>query len=132
MPEGQLIAVVDDDSSIRNATQDLLKAAGYSTAAFSNAVSFLDSAVKASVACLVADMRMPGMSGLELHEHMAASGAAIPTVIITAHPGELRRERLREAGIACFLIKPYAPDELLDCVRKAIARSQGGRTIPKC
>ena len=132
MAEVPLIAIVDDDMSIRNATQDLLRAAGFATATFSNATSFLDSPTRGSVACLVADMRMPGMTGLELHEHLAASGADIPTVIITAHPGELRPERTRAAGITCFLIKPFAPDELLECVRKAVAKTQRRRTIPKC
>lgn len=132
MPESPLIAVVDDDRSIRNATQDLLKAAGYSTAIFGTAASFLDSPLRSVVNCLVADIRMPGMSGLELHEHLAASGSGIPTIIITAHPGELTPERARRAGITCFLIKPFGPDELLECVRKAIARSNGGSTIPRC
>ena len=132
MSAGPLIAVVDDDLSIRNATQDLLRAAGYSTMAFSNAESFLDTANREGIACLVADMRMPGMSGLELHEHLAATGDGIPTVIITAHPGELTRSRLAQAGVTCFLIKPFAPDELLECVRKAAAKSQARRTVPKC
>jgi FixJ family two-component response regulator len=110
--------------------QDLLSAAGYSTLAFGNPTYFLDSPALASVACLVADMRMPGMTGLELHEHLAASGAGIPTVIITAHPEELSRERAREAGITCFLTKPFRPDELLECVRKAVAKSRA-RVIPK-
>jgi FixJ family two-component response regulator len=123
---------VDDDRSIRTATQDLLKAAGYSTAAFGNAATFLESPVRAGVACLVADIRMPGMTGLELHEHLAGSGVGIPTVIITAHPGELTLQRARKAGITCFLIKPFAPEELLECVRKAIAKSHGDHTSPKC
>jgi FixJ family two-component response regulator len=131
MLEGPLIAVVDDDSSIRNATQDLLKAAGYSTATFGNATTFLDSADRAAVACLVADVRMPGMTGLELHEYLAASGAGIPTIIITAHAGELTPQHACEAGITCFLIKPFAPDELLECVRKAVAKSQAQRPIPR-
>jgi len=131
MPEGPHIAVVDDDRSIRNATQDLLNAAGYSTFTFENARSFLGSSARATVACLVADMRMPGMTGLELHEHLAASGAEIPTVIITAHPQALTRERARAAGITCFLTKPFTPDELLECVRKAVVKSQARRTIPK-
>ena len=131
MPEGPLIAVVDDDRSIRIATQDLLKAAGYSTATFSNAMSFLDSPLCARFACLVADLRMPGKTGVELHEHLALSGSGIPTVIITAHPGELTPERAREAGIVCILTKPFSPDDLLECVRKAVARSQARRTIPR-
>jgi len=131
MPEGPLIAVVDDDRSIRNATQDLLKAAGYAAATFSNATSFLDSPLRATVVCLVADMRMPGMSGLDLHKHLKMSGAGIPTIIITAHPADLAGERARDAGITCFLAKPFTPDELLECVRKAVARPQDGRTIPR-
>jgi len=131
MPEGPLIAVVDDDRSIRNATQDLLNAAGFSTLTFENAKSFLGSSVRASASCLIADMRMPGMSGLDLHEHLALSGAGIPTVIITAHPEELTRERARRMGITCFLTKPFTPDELLQCVRKALANSRDRGTIPK-
>jgi FixJ family two-component response regulator len=131
MPEGPLIAVVDDDRSIRNATQDLLNAAGFSTFTFENAKSFLGSPLRARVACLVADMRMPGMTGLELHEHLATSGAGIPTVIITAHPQELTRDRARDAGITCFLTKPFTPDELLECVREALTRPRTRLTIPK-
>jgi FixJ family two-component response regulator len=131
MPEGPLIAVVDDDRSIRNATQNLLKAAGYLTATFGSAVTFLDSPLRASVVCLVTDMQMPGMSGLELHEHLSASGAAIPTIIITARAGELPGERARMAGITCFLIKPFAPDELIECVGKALANAQTRRNIPR-
>jgi FixJ family two-component response regulator len=132
MPEGPLIAVVDDDSSIRNATQDLLKAAGYATVTFANAASFLDAPQRASVACLVADMRMPGMSGLELHEHLRSFGAAIPTVIVSAHLAELTAERKRATGISCFLSKPFKPDELLECVREAVVRSGDRRDIPRC
>ena len=124
MQERQFVAIVDDDKSIRNATQDLLKAAGFSTAMFEDAESFLGSASRASAACLVADMRMPGMTGLELHQELVASGHGIPTVIITAHPEELTQARAREAGIRCYLIKPFAPDELLECVCEALAKSK--------
>ena len=86
MAEKPLVAIVDDDKSIRNATRDLLRAAGFSTATFEDAKSFLASASRAIVACLVADMRMPGMTGLELYEALVASGDGIPTVLITAHP----------------------------------------------
>jgi FixJ family two-component response regulator len=132
MPEVPLIAVVDDDRSIRNATQDLLKAAGYSTATFGNATTFLDSPDRAQVACLVADLKMPGMSGFELHEYLVETGARIPTIIITAHPGELTPERVHEAGISCFLIKPFPPDELLECVRRAVVKWSGSRISPRC
>ena len=129
MPVGPLVAIVDDDKSIRNATQNLLKAAGFSTAAFEDAESFLGSASRASASCVVADMRMPGMTGLELYQELLASGRGIPTVIITAHPEELTRAH--EAGITCCLVKPFTPEELLECVGEALAKSQTLRPIPK-
>lgn len=128
MAERPLVAIVDDDPSIRNATSHLLKAAGFTPAAFEDAASFLGWPARASVACLVADMRMPGMSGLALHEALAAAGYVIPTIIITAHPEELTQSRARAAGICCCLSKPFAPDELLECVGEALARPRGAPT----
>ena len=130
MAEKPLVVIVDDDKSIRNGTRDLLKAAGFSTAMFEDAESFLASASRATAACLVADMRMPGMTGLELYEALVADGGGIPTVLITAHPDEVTQSRAREAGITCYLSKPFAPDDLLGCVREALAKSQAG-LIPK-
>ena len=130
MAERPLVVIVDDDQSLRNATRDLLKAAGFSTATFEDAESFLGSASRASAACLVADMRMPGMTGLELYQALVASGDLIPTVIITAHPDELTQSRARDAGITCYLSKPFAPDDLLECVGEALAKSQRG-PIPR-
>ena len=130
MVEKPLVVIVDDDQSLRNATRDLLKAAGFSTATFKDAESFLGSASRARAACLVADMRMPGMTGLELYQALVASGNRIPTVIITAHPEELTQSRAREAGITCYLSKPFAPDDLLECVGEALAMSQRG-SIPR-
>ncbi len=130
MAEKPLVVIVDDDKSIRNGTRDLLRAAGFSTATFEDAESFLASASRATAACLVADMRMPGMTGLELYEALVADGGGIPTVLITAHPDEVTQSRAREAGITCYLSKPFAPDDLLACVRGALAKSQAG-LIPK-
>lgn len=128
MRNGPLVAVVDDDESIRNATEDLLKAAGFSTATFEDAESFLASASRARAACVVADMRMPGMTGLELYQELIASGYGIPTIIITAHAEELTRAR--EAGITGYLSKPFDPDELLECVHEALRPGQPG-PIPR-
>jgi FixJ family two-component response regulator len=125
-----LVAVVDDDWSIRNATHDLLRSAGFSAVTFKDAESFLASASRATAACLVADMRMPGMTGLELYEVLVTSGNGIPTVLITAHPEETTQSRARQAGISCYLSKPFAPEELLGCVREALAKSRAG-LIPK-
>ena len=120
-----LVAIVDDDKSHRNATQDLLRAAGFSTATFEDARSFLGSGSRVNAACVVADMRMPGMTGLELYQALIASGDSIPTVLVTAHPEDVTRSRAREAGITCYLSKPFAPDELVECVHEALAKPRG-------
>lgn len=121
-----LIAIVDDDPSIRHATSDLVKAAGYAAAAFETSERFLAWPDARQAACLVADMRMPGMSGLELHRTLVAAGHDIPTILVTAHPEELTRALA--AGVCCYLSKPFAPDELLDCISQALARPCGGAT----
>jgi FixJ family two-component response regulator len=123
MASRPLVAIVDDDKSLRDATSNLLQAAGFSTATFADAESFLNCAGGPRAACVVADMRMPGMSGLDLHQRLAASDAPIPTVLITAYLSEATRLRARAAGIVCCLAKPFAPDELLECVREALARA---------
>ena len=123
VPARPLVAVVDDDSSLRNATQNLLEAAGFSTVAFGSADGFLKSPRRNDVSCLVTDMRMPGMTGLELFKRLVASDNAIPTVLITAYPDEAVRSTAREAGIRCYLSKPFSPEQLCDCVRSAIARN---------
>ena len=122
MSSRPLVAIVDDDQSIRDATSNLLQSAGFLTATFADAESFLTSS-EPRAACLVADMRMPGMSGLQLHQHLVASGAPIPTVLITAYPSDATRLRAHEAGIVCCLAKLFSPDELLECVREALARA---------
>ena len=122
MSSRPLVAIVDDDESLRNATSNLLEAAGFSTATFADAESFLEAAGERRAACLLTDMRMPGMSGLDLHRHLVASGTPIPTVLITAYASDEARVRAREAGIVCCLAKPFAPDQLLECVREALAR----------
>lgn len=123
MPDAPLVAIVDDDRSIREATSNLLQAAGCSTATFDDAASFLNSAFRRSTACLVTDMRMPGIGGLELHDQLMASGDNIPTVLITAYLDDAVHVRARSAGVVCCLGKPFAPEKLIDCVRTALAKS---------
>jgi len=115
-----LIAVVDDDESMRDTTTDLLDSAGFRTAAFASAEAFLRSPRRAEVTALVADMRMPGMSGLALHQQLASSGNPIPTVLITAHFDDAVRVQALEVGVYCYLAKPFAAEELLACVDTAI------------
>lgn len=124
MSEPPLIAIVDDDYSIRAGIKDLFRAAGFCAYTFESAESFYDSPIRAAAACLVTDMRMPGMSGIDLYRRIVATGRAIPTVLITAHRRELTEARARESGIHGFLTKPFTPDELLECVRAALASPQ--------
>jgi FixJ family two-component response regulator len=131
MLERLLVAIVDDDESIRRATRSFLRAAGYATAEFADAESFLGAAGRAGTACLVTDMKMPGMSGLDLCEALIASGEPIPTVLITAYSEEVTHTRARKAGIGCCLIKPFVPERLLECVREALEAPRGARPIPK-
>jgi FixJ family two-component response regulator len=130
MPEAPLVAVVDDDPSILSATHHLLKAAGFLAATFESAESFLTSPLHRVAACLVADMRMAGMSGIELHRQLAAAGRVVPTVIITASMDDVMRLRPQDAGIACYLRKPFPAEDLLACVRSALAKPAGSGRYP--
>jgi FixJ family two-component response regulator len=114
-----LVAIVDDDESIRVTTKDLLESAGLDAATFASAEDFLNSGLLPSVSCAIADMRMPGMSGLALHEHLLASGDPIPTILITAYPDEPVRARALKAGVVAYLTKPFTDDELLGCISSA-------------
>ena len=126
MPKAPLIAIVDDDESIRDTTKDLLESAGYSAAVFAHAAGLLKSRRLSQVCCLIADMRMPKMTGLELHQHLVASNRGIPTILMTAYPDERAQARAIKANVVGYLIKPFAADELLACVRRALQRRGTG------
>lgn len=120
MPNELVISIVDDDQSVRAGTKDLLKAMGFIAKAFERADEFLRSDCLGDTCCLIADMRMPGMTGLELHNHLASSRHRIPTILITAFPNERDRKRAVKAGVACYLSKPFNEDELLACIHTAL------------
>ena len=124
------ILVIDDDDAVRESTERILRGAGYMVESASGGEAGFGLARQGTFDVILSDMRMPGMSGLELYEALVAAGHTIPTVIITAHPEELTQSRARAAGICCYLSKPFAPDELLECVGEALARSRGG-PIPR-
>jgi FixJ family two-component response regulator len=126
VPKGPLVAIVDDDESIRETTKDLLESAGFSAAVFSRAASLLRSRRLSRVCCLITDMRMPKMTGLELHQHLVASNRAIPTILMTAYPEERSRTQAVKANVVCYLIKPFAAEDLLTCVRCALQRRDVG------
>ena len=120
-----LIAVVDDDASAREATAGLVKAFGYMVAVFGCGRGFLRSSERASTACLIADMQMPRMSGLELFIALAAAGRPIPTILTTAYPDDATRRRALQAGVVAFLAKPVDSELLLTCLRNAVSAAGG-------
>jgi FixJ family two-component response regulator len=123
-----LISIVDDDQSIREAIKGLMRSLGYRVEAAASAQEFLSSRHVRSTSCLIADMQMPGMTGLELHRHLSASGKPIPTILITAYPDNGVRERALAAGVVGYLSKPFEEDDLLVCIRSALRRAgSGGR-----
>jgi FixJ family two-component response regulator len=117
----KLIAIVDDDESVQSALQDLLEAVGCTTRSFGSAEEFLESGQYRDAACLVVDIRMPGMSGLELQAKLKAEQSRIPMIFITAHGDEKMRLQAMRAGAVDFLTKPFDQDVLLDCIRAALA-----------
>ena len=118
--KGPLIAIVDDDESVRNAIQGLMRSVGFTAAVFSSAEDFLRSADVNRAACLVADVHMPNMSGLDLHQNLLRQGNAIPTILITAYPSDRDHARAVEAGVRCYLAKPFEEHDLLNCIRDAL------------
>jgi FixJ family two-component response regulator len=116
----KLVAILDDDDSMRTALQGLLKAVGLATQAFASAEEFLKSGQQHQTACLIADIRMPGMSGLELQAQLNAEHCRIPTIFITAHGDAKMRMQALRAGAVEFLSKPFDDEVLLENVRAAL------------
>ena len=114
------MSIVDDDDLIRSALQGLLKAAGLPARTFASAEEFLASGQQHETACLIADIRMSGMSGLELQARLNAERLRIPTIFITAHGDERVRMQALRAGAVEFLAKPFDDEVLLDSVRAAL------------
>ena len=119
MSEAPLIAIVDDDVMICEATKDLVEAFGFNARTFTSAGEFLNSDCVSGTACLIADVQMPGMSGLQLHRKLIASGRRIPVIFITAFPDERLRKRALTAGAVCDLTKPFDGESLRSCIRSA-------------
>lgn len=115
-----LIAIVDDDDSVRNALHGLMKESGFPALAFASAEEFLQSGKQRQTACLIADIRMPGMSGLELQARLNADHQRIPIIFITAHGDEDMRLQALRGGAVEFLAKPFDDEALLDTVRAAL------------
>jgi len=118
-----LIAIVDDDESAREATMDLVRALGFAAVGFDTATALLSSEDLGKMECLIADVRMPGKGGLELHLELLRSGITIPTILMTAYSDEHIRVQALKAGVRFYLAKPLEADQLLACIRSATAPS---------
>jgi FixJ family two-component response regulator len=125
--ESALVAIVDDDELMRGALQGLLKEAGLHSQVFASAEEFLDSGAPHLSSCLIADIRMPGLSGLELQARLNAEHIRIPIIFMTAHSDERLRMQALSAGAVEFLAKPFDDDVLLETVRAALERGAEGR-----
>jgi FixJ family two-component response regulator len=118
----RLVAIVDDDDSVRSTLQELLRSAGFPSRGFDSAEAFLGSGHQQETACLITDIRMPGMSGLELQARLNAERCKIPTIFITAHGDEEMRFQALRAGAVEFLPKPFDDEALIESVRAALGR----------
>ena len=119
-----LIAVIDDDESVRRTTTFLIQSFGFKAAAFESAESFLSSGNLDNTACLVVDVQMPGMNGLQLQSQLAAAGCRIPVIFITAFDDKEARRRAMQAGAVAFLGKPFSDEQLLQTIRSALDRGR--------
>nr|WP_246638695.1 response regulator [Rhizobium binae] len=123
-----MIAIVDDDESIREAIKGLMRSMGFDAETFACADDFLRFPNIARTACLVTDINMPGMSGLDLHRRLVALGKSIPTVLITAFPEKNVRATALGADVVGCLTKPFGEQILLDCIRFALALNSEGQS----
>ena len=117
-----LISVVDDDESIRDSTKILLRSVGYNVATFESGELFLQSDARPQTECLILDMRMPGMDGLELQRQLKTSDASVPIIFVTAHDDRKRRQMAIDAGASDFFQKPFVASDFLAAVRTALKR----------
>ena len=119
-----VVSIIDDDASVREGTMDLFESMGFTTVAFPCAADFLSSDHLHDTSCVIADVQMPGMTGFELHNRLVGSGNIIPTILITAYPDDGDRARALQAGVICYLVKPFNYSDLLACIRLALERRE--------
>ena len=116
----QLVSVVDDDQFCCESMGRLMRSLGYTVEAFPSAADFLASPRLAETACLIADVHMPAMTGIELYRHLIDAGRAIPTILVTAYPNDVDQARALNDGVVCYLRKPVDEQRLTRCLRAAL------------
>jgi FixJ family two-component response regulator len=126
MPIASLVSVVEDDQFFRESMRRLMRSLGYNVEAFSSAADFLASHRLIETTCLIADIHMPAMTGIELHRHLIEAGYTIPTILVTAYPDEVDRARALNDGVVCYLRKPVDEQHLIQCLRAAIESGEPG------
>lgn len=127
---GPIVAIVDDDEAVGNAIEVLMRSIGLVAQVFSSGEEFLRSPDLSRAGCLVVDFDMPNMSGLDLHNNLSLLGKQIPTILITASPSDDIRARALQAGVACYLPKPFDESDLLNCIQTALDRAKGNSGSP--
>lgn len=125
----KLISIVDDDEPYRESMRKLVMLLGFTVETFPSAADFLASHLLPETACLVADIHMPGMTGIELHGRLLKLGYAIPTILVTAFPDEAVKDRALKDGVFCYLSKPVDDGELEGCLRTALKRGTPNKEI---
>lgn len=120
MSKQLLISIIDDDQPFRESMRRLLRSLGYTVAIFPSAADFLASARLSETSCLIADVNMPAMTGIQLHRRLIEAGHRIPTVLVTAYPSEIDRARALKDGVICYLRKPLDEQSLSQCLRAAL------------
>jgi FixJ family two-component response regulator len=123
MSQAQMVSIVDDDPLAREGIRELVESLGYKTVAFVSAQDFLQSGAIAATGCLITDLQMPGLSGLDLQERLHAQGYRTPVILITAYPNEKHRSRAMSAGAIGFLSKPFEEQCLVECLTVAMNRT---------
>jgi FixJ family two-component response regulator len=126
MAASPLIVIVDDDASMRDALTSLLRSVGWRTAGFASAEAFLQSGQVHTTACLLLDVQLPGVSGLELQRQLRSRQARIPIIFITGHGNEAMRAEALQAGAVAFFAKPFDDTALLEAIHAALAPDRGG------
>ena len=124
MFETPLISIVDDDALARDGIRELVESLGYDVITFTSAKHFLQSDVIAETTCLITDLQMPGLNGLELQEALRSRGHRTPVIVITAFPNEIHRKRALHGGAVGFLSKPFDEASLIDCLTVAIKQRE--------
>jgi len=120
MQKAPLLSIVEDDQFFRESMKRLMRSQGYSVEVFSSAADFLASPRLVETTCLIADVQMPAMTGIELYRRLIEAGYTIPTILITAYPNDTDRGRALKDGVICYLRKPVDDEHLIRCLRAAL------------